>query len=253
MLRRMVILETSLVVAVIVIIKTAVHFAGLEIMQQNALFTSLIAGAIFLFGLILSGTLSEYKESDKMPAEFVASLESVAAEVRATQRKNPDYDGESALLVLADISQAFRASVNARDYDLVLDAVGGLTAVFAEMEENGGLPQYMSRVRNDQATLTRIALRIAHIDRTDFIPSARLLLQTIVWLVIAILVFTTIEPPYLALVLTAFVAFMFEYMLRLQSRLERPFRPAGSTRDDVSLFLLKDFEARIREVAASRA
>jgi hypothetical protein len=50
-------------------------------MELNALFTSLVAGAIFLIGFLLAGVLSDYKESEKLPGELVASLKTLSDEM----------------------------------------------------------------------------------------------------------------------------------------------------------------------------
>jgi hypothetical protein len=243
--RRIVMMEALAAVAVVLALKALAHFAGGEVLELNSLFTSMIAGAIFLFGLILSGTLTDYKESDRVPAELVAALESIRAEMSATVAKSPAYDPAAARECLLRIPRALREAIGTTDFAPVHDAVSALTPVFAGMEAAGALPQYVSRVRADQATIRRLVLRVSHVQRIDFLPSAYLLLLTTVTLVVGILVFTRIEPLYLSFVLVAFVTFLFVYMIRLLRVLETPFRPEGESRDDVSLFLLHEFEARL--------
>ena len=46
-------------------------------MELNALFTSLVAGTIFLIGFLISGVLSDYKESEKLPSELSASIKTL--------------------------------------------------------------------------------------------------------------------------------------------------------------------------------
>jgi hypothetical protein len=208
-------LEALAVVVAVLAVKAAVHFAGGEILELNSLFTSMIAGAIFLFGLILSGTLSDYKEADKVPSELVASLESIRSEVHATLAKNPQYQGSAAFEALGRIPARFREAVDTGDYSPAYEAVSALTPVFAAMEAAGALPQYVSRIRGDQANIRRMVLRVSHVQKVDFLPSAYVLLLTTVSLVVAILVFTRIEPLYLSFVLVAFVTFLFVYMIRL--------------------------------------
>ena len=58
-------------------LKTVAHLADLEVMELNTLFTSLVAGTIFLIGFLISGVLSDFKESEKLPSELTASLRSL--------------------------------------------------------------------------------------------------------------------------------------------------------------------------------
>ena len=46
-------------------------------MELNALFSSLVAGTIFLIGFLISGVLSDYKESEKIPSELSASIKTL--------------------------------------------------------------------------------------------------------------------------------------------------------------------------------
>ena len=65
------------VVIVVAALKLLSHKYGLEFMELNALFTSLVAGTIFLIGFLISGVLSDYKESEKIPSELSASMKTL--------------------------------------------------------------------------------------------------------------------------------------------------------------------------------
>ncbi len=64
-------------VILVAILKFLSHKFGLEIMELNALFTSLVAGTIFLIGFLISGVLSDYKESEKIPSETYGIFENI--------------------------------------------------------------------------------------------------------------------------------------------------------------------------------
>src|SRR5512137_2349531 len=65
------------IVAFVGILKYLSHIYGFEFMELNALFTSLVAGTIFLIGFLITGVLSDYKESEKIPSELSATLKSL--------------------------------------------------------------------------------------------------------------------------------------------------------------------------------
>jgi hypothetical protein len=62
------------ILIIVIVTKFIIHILGYEIMAFNALFTSIVAGTIFLLGFLISGVLSDYKESEKIPSELAASL-----------------------------------------------------------------------------------------------------------------------------------------------------------------------------------
>ena len=88
-------------------------------------------------------------------------------------------------------------------------------------------------------------LRIYHIQRINFLPSAYTLIQTIVGLIITALVLTELDPLSESIVLIVFISYFFIYLVRLLRILDTPFRVGTSTQDDVSRFLLKEFADRV--------
>jgi hypothetical protein len=69
------------VVLVLSVIKAAVHWLGLEFLSLNSLFTSAIAGAIFIIGFLLSSVLADYKEAERMPTDIRVALEAIHDDV----------------------------------------------------------------------------------------------------------------------------------------------------------------------------
>ena len=58
----------------IILTKLVMHQMGWEIISLNPLFNSIISANVFLLGFLLAGTLSDYKESERLPGELAASL-----------------------------------------------------------------------------------------------------------------------------------------------------------------------------------
>lgn len=68
--RRALPIRTVPVVIVLVAAKLAVERLGWEFIVVSPLHTSIVAGAIFIVGLMLTGTMSDYKESERLPSGF---------------------------------------------------------------------------------------------------------------------------------------------------------------------------------------
>jgi hypothetical protein len=73
-------LKTIPFIVIIVLIKFVVHYFGYEFLTLNSLFTAIISANIFLIGFLISGVLVDYKESEKLPGDLAASLETMADE-----------------------------------------------------------------------------------------------------------------------------------------------------------------------------
>lgn len=239
-------IETLGIIAVLIGIKLGIEKFGLEFIALNPLFTSMIAGGIFLFGLILAGTLSDYKESERIPTEIVAACASIFHEGRFVKETKPDFDLANLIAVLSEVLRAFRAdAVDAGSSRTALTALEGLAKPFLEMERMGVPANYIVRLKSEESLIRKSLLRMYYIQRTNFLPSAYVLVQSIVILVMALLLFTKIEPFYDSVIVLGFLTYLFVYILKLLKTLDTPFRESGHSIDDVSLFQFKEFQERM--------
>jgi len=83
------------------------------------------------------------------------------------------------------------------------------------------------------------------VQRTEFLPSAYLLIQSIMVIILAVLAFVEVEPTYDAVIILGFISFFFLSLLRLLRLMDCPFHVEEHTQDDVSLFLLRRFVERL--------
>ena len=77
-------------------------------------------------------------------------------------------------------------------------------------------------------------------------PSAQLLAQSILVLIISLLMFTRVEPFIEGMVLVAFIFYIFIFLLRVLRVIDKSFRVDEYSMDDVSLFLLRETGERIK-------
>lgn len=243
-------LQTALLVLAVIGIKLFIEHFSLEFINTSPLFTSVIAGAIFIISIILSGIIADYKESEKLPAEISSSVESIYQEGLYISRANNDFDIKKLRTSLASILTALKTDLGTQNSRETLVPLANLAESFLEMEKLGVPPNYIVRLKQEQSVIRKAILRIYHMQRIDFLPSAQILAQTIVILIISLLIFTRIEPFIDGMVLAAFVAYIFIFLLQLLRVIDKPFRVDEYTMDDVSLFLLRETSERIKPIKA---
>jgi hypothetical protein len=241
MKRLRVVVETGLAVAVIVLAKLLVHAVSWEFISLSPLYTSIVAGGIFVIGLLVAGTLADYKESEKMPAEIAAALANIHEDARAMKEANEEFDLVRLRKALANVVAAFKEDLGDGSSRKCLAAINDLTPSFVALERLGAPPPYLMRLRQEQGAIRRAVLRVYHIQDTEFLPSAYILIETVVLLIIAALVFTKGDPLYESVVILAVIAYFFVYLVRLLKIMDTPFRVQHRTGDEVSLFLLNEF------------
>lgn len=237
--------QTLPIVIVLVLAKAGLSFFGLEFITVNPLYTSVVAGGIFLFSLILAGTLSDYKESERLPAEFAAGCESIYQEGLYCRESRPQFNLDALRKTLCEVLAGFRADIEDPRSRAALAATERLTPSFMEMERLGMPAPFVARMKNEQTAIRKGLMRFHYIQRINFLPSAYLLVQTVIFLIIALLMFSKIEPFWDSMVIVFFLLYLFIYIIKLLNVMERPFQKEGTTTDDVSLFLLEECEKRI--------
>ena len=248
--RHRLLLRVSAVVAVVVGAKLLVHFLGWEVISVNPLFSGIIAANVFLMGFLLSGVLSDFKESERLPGELGACLENLAQEVCGIRMARPEAKVGACLVLLSQLSQDILTWFHKqhRTADLLED-VNALTPQFAVMEQ-WTQATLVARLKQEQGNLRRTIIRIHTIRETSFISSGYLLADLITMLLCVGLILAKIEPFYESLFFVGVISSLMIYLLMLIRDLDNPFayyqRYSG---EDVSLKPLEDAASRLAQIA----
>jgi hypothetical protein len=233
--------------AVVLLLKSLVHYLGYEFVRLGSLHTSVVAGVFFIISFQLSATIADYKESEKIPAEFSATVQNMYEDAATIHKAHPAFDFKAFRSKLLIILEAYKNDVQNRTRN-AHKQVHKLNPAFVAMEQADVPPNFIVKLKQEQSTLTKNLLRVNYIQTITFIPSATILTRTIVTLVVGLLVFTDIDPMYAGLGLTAIITLMLTYILLLIALISIPFHADGETQDDVSLFLIDQTIDHIRSV-----
>lgn len=222
------------------------HTLDWEIIALGSLHTSVVAGTFFVVGFLLSATITDYKESEKIPAEFSATVENMAKDATLIHQRYPDFDIRAFKQQLAKILHGLQADVRDKSRH-AHHHIHALHDYFATMEAAGVPANFIVKLKQEQRLLVKSLFRVSYIQRITFIPSAAILTHMLVILTIVLLVTTEIEPFYGGMALIAIISFLLVYILQLIRVISTPFHSEGKTQDDVSLFLVEDVQKRLLE------
>lgn len=237
-------------VLVVAGLKFLAHTYGYEVMELNALFTSVVAGTIFLIGFLISGVLSDYKESEKLPSELSASLKSLFDDTY-TVYKGKD---SAAALEFLEFQKAFVVSV--KDWFFkrektksMLQKISMMNEYFIRLDAEGVQANYIIKMKNEQNSIRKMLLRIDTIRDTDFVSSAYTIVETMGLIIVSGLIMIEIEPFYVALFLTLIITFLVSYMFLLIKDLDNPFDYHGNGEGgtEISLKPLNDLDTELSE------
>jgi predicted membrane chloride channel (bestrophin family) len=243
-------LRVGAIVTLVICIKLLVHYLGWEALSINPLFSGIIAANVFLMGFLLSGVLSDYKESERLPGELSACLENLAQEVSAIRMAKHEADVKPCLVLLAQISKDILGWFHKKHgTEELLEHVNALTPRFAEMEP-WTQATLLARLKQEQGNLRRTLIRIHTIRETSFISSGYLLADIITIFLCLGLILARIEPFFESLFFVGVISYLMIFLLMLIRDLDNPFgyyeRYSGA---DVSLKPLEDTTRRLARIA----
>ena len=252
--RHRLLLRVSAVVLVVVCTKLVVHFQGWEVLSINPLFSGIVAANVFLMGFLLSGVLSDYKESERLPGELSACLENLAQGVAGIRFAKPEAKAGPCLILLAQLSQDILSWFHKKHRTAeLMEQVNALTPQFATMEQ-WAQATLVARLKQEQSNLRRTLIRIHTIRETSFVSSGYLLADMVTLLLCIGLVLVRIEPFYESLFFVSVISYLMIYLLMLIRDLDNPFGYyEGNSGEDVSLKPLEDTAVRLAQVASAEA
>jgi predicted membrane chloride channel (bestrophin family) len=247
-------LRVGVVVAFVVAAKVLVHAVNWEPISLNALFTGIIAANVFLMGFLLSGVLSDYKESERLPGELSACLENMAQEVIGIGITKPEANVGPCLSrisqLAADTHGYFYKKVEMSD---LLEGVNDLTVQFESLQPfTQGT--FMARLKQEQSNLRRTLIRINIIRETNFVSTGYLLADMITAILCVGLILTSVDPFTEGLFFAGVISYLMIFLLLLIRDLDNPFGyyESGSSAD-VTLQPLDDTVARLAKIAGTSA
>lgn len=229
---------TVIVTAVIIAAKYLLHLFGLELIVLGSLHGSVISGVIFVIGFILSATISDYKEAERIPAEIASTIEDMNEDVISIHQNYPKFDLAGYQKQLKKVAKSLAGDLRSSKSDAAKTELYALGSLHAAMEKSGVPANFIVKLKQQQASLTRHLFRVNYIQKITFIPSSIILAWSIVIISITLLVFTEVEPFVGGMVIIGAISFIMVYVLQLITVIKTPYHDEGKTKDDVSLFLI---------------
>ncbi len=232
------------------VLKFLSHKFGFEILELNALFTSLVAGTIFLIGFLISGVLSDYKESEKIPSDLAATMKSLFDDTYTIYKgKSPETARQ-----LIEFQKSFVTALMDWFYKKektksILSKISGFNNFFIELDKEGIQPNYIIKMKGEQSSIRRMILRIDTIRDTEFVGSAYAIVEAMGFLIVFGLLMINIEPFYASLFFTLLVTFLISYMFLLIKDLDNPFEYSvrGESGTEISLKPIRDLEIVLKD------
>jgi len=236
------------ILAAKLVLQFVLGFPGLvDFADVGIVFTA----GVFLLGFLLAGTMADYKEAEKIPADLASTLETIEEifVLAATNRPALDVAGlRRGLLSMTDTIKDWM--VGKRSTRDAYDSMTGMNGLIQQLERQGAGP-YASRAVPQLLAVRRSVSRIDVIARTGFLPPAYALLEVLIVMIIALALIARFKSIAAECLLVPFVALINIYMLRLIRDIDNPFdyEPDGREHGsgEVLLFPLDEYRVRLAD------
>ena len=231
-------------------IKVTVHYCGLEQISINPLFSAVVASTIFLLGFLLNGVLTDFKESEKIPAELATSLQSLNLEIQAIQVYNPDAQVANALAAVTGLGQSLLDWLKERittEQMLARHTQTHAEVVLAAVQIKGDASTLRGRLMQDLAVVLAKVNRVQAIRYTSFVPLVYWMADIAAVLLFAGLVMARAENLSEAVFFLAIISFIVILLLRVIDDIDNPFGLSDiNSAENVSIELLEKAVERLR-------
>ncbi len=244
--------KITLAVAVLWAFKRLAHTLQLDVLRIGVPFIALVLATLVLLTLLLLGVLSDFKESEHLPAELATLLElqSLNLEVLHLQDSSPaTVLPQQALLALAEaIPQRLMGRISEPELYSCYHACYRHTAAMAHQLERS--PALQARLLQPLEGILGILNRIEVIRSTGFVTSVYWLAYLGTGLTCVGLVFSRLDPPLESGLFLFVVSFLLLFLIHLIQDLDNPFGYSDSdSAEDVSLEALHRCLERMRQPA----
>lgn len=243
MLKWGLIFKALAITAVLLVVRLAIDFSGMDILSVTNLVTAFVGGAIFTIAIILTGTLVDFKESERIPGELVTALSAFYADTGLVGQKHAGTASEiriHALALLKAITGNFRSNIwDRQEIRKELDVINGKLYELADINVAAPL---LVKLRVELINVERLSNRIAVIKHTSFIPAAYTIAELAAAGVIGILFFVKIELWYEGVVLFTVITALLISLILLIRDMDDPFEVGKKSYADVDLSILFDLE-----------
>lgn len=238
-------------VCLVIVLKTGAHLLGLEFLSLSPLFSGILAANVFLMGFLISGVLSDYKESEKLPGELAVSIQAFRDEAHGILKARQAEAARACLAYTGELAEAVLGWFQKkRRTQEVFDLIRGLNDQFTALEPFTA-PQFIARLKQEQTSLRRMIVRCHTIRETDFVKSGYLIAELTTILLCLGLITTHFTPFYESLFFVFVISFFLIYLLALIRSLDNPF--GYYERGSLENVQLKPLEELVEETRREQA
>ncbi|HLP64799.1 hypothetical protein [Flavobacterium sp.] len=217
--------------------------------------TIIFTGAFFVFGLLLAATMSDFKESERIPGEIASNLEAIkdwiylsfkAPRTGTTDLCKEELNKEYLRNELITITDGIISWIysKAKDSSVIFPLIRKSNEIAYYFAERGVDKEAIKGIQENTNAMRKQLTRAYSISRNNFVRPAYILLQSILFIVMTLLLITKFKTTAADYFVTSTITFLFCYLYLLIVGLDDPF-DISSGEIDVDLKPIDRFRQRL--------
>ena len=218
-----IVFKAFLIVLPILGLKMLFHLFNFEIISVGPVITALLAGVFFVLAIILSGILTDFKESEKLPGELAVSIETLFDDFDLIAAKESVMGTlEKIRNLTAVIISNFEMKGRWQSH-LVNNILESIDEDIKTCNEKGVPISLIVKFRNEMANIRRISNRIEIIKETSFLPAGQTIAEFSMLAALLVLMLLKFDPSYEGMILIGVIATIFACIVLLIKDMDDPF------------------------------
>ena len=237
------IFKVLIIVSILLVIKIFIIRFDLDVASASPLITALVGGVIFTIAIIFTGTLTDYKESEKIPGEMATSIKALYRDSMIIHLSDEKINADMRVHIrelLNVINSNFRK--NCWDLKEINTSMNAINRDIDRLSEKNVPPQFLVKLRSELTSIDRFANRIQTIIETSFIPAAYAIAELAVFAVLLVLLFVKTEAFYEGLALIGATSSLLIGLIMLIKDMDNPFEAGRNSYADVDLSILFELD-----------
>jgi len=240
-------IQALVIVFILLVLKAIIVYYDLEVATASPLIPALVGGVIFTIAIIFTGTLSDYKESEKIPGELAASIKALYNDSKVLPID--DEITSSMRTHIKEFLHAINSNFRKNNWDLheINSTMNAINNDIRLLSIKGMAPPLIVKLRVELINIDKISNRIKTVAETSFIPAAYGIAELAVGAVLIMLLFLKIEPAFEGFALIGATSSLLIGLILLIKDMDNPFEIGKKTYADVDLSLLWDLEEYLKD------
>jgi hypothetical protein len=242
-------LKVIFITVLVLLIKAVVDYFGLAVLSVNSLTTAFFGGVFFIMGILFAGTLTDYKEAEKIPSDLVVSLRTLYNDIRTINQTHNKSIISKLKSHIKELLYTITSNFRSNDWKLInMDkAFSSINDDIALLAKKGSALAFLIKLRSELTAIDRLSHRIYAISKITFIPAVYTIAQVAIGAVLFLLVLTKNEWSYGGYGVIGVISLVLISIFLLIKDMDNPFEYKKGTYADVDLNVIFELEKSWRK------